>query len=115
MLIRTWSLGHSLAILELSGRLTVESGSALNDAVAAVLGEGRRHLLLNLTDITFMDAAGLGVLADTLRMVRSRRGELKLVARSAAIRQLLIRTHLFNVFPTFASEAEAIVSFEAVA
>jgi anti-sigma B factor antagonist len=113
MLIRTWSLGHTLAILELNGRLTVESGSALCDAVSAALSEGRRHLVLNLVDIRWVDASGLGALANTLRMVRARRGELKLVTRSATIRELLIRTHLFEVFPTFASEAEAIVGFEA--
>ena len=112
MHIRTRSINPALAILELNGRLTAESGSALCDAALAVLAEGGRHLILNLSGVRALDASGLGGLAATLRLVREVGGELKVVAGSAAIDELLRRTHLSVALPAVASEAEAIASFE---
>lgn len=111
MLIRTWSL-DAVTIVDLHGRLDVETGAALHEAVCEILGAGRRYVVLNLLGVTGVDAAGLGTLADGFNVVRSTGGELKLVVRCAAIRELLARTNLLGLLPTLPSEAEAIASFE---
>jgi anti-sigma B factor antagonist len=112
MLIRTWSL-DDITIVDVSGRVGVENGSALRDAIATAVDGGARHLLLNLTGVTGIDAAGVGELARAAALIGEREGELRLVLRSEAVRVLLIRTRLLAVLPTYSSEAEAIAAFEA--
>jgi anti-sigma B factor antagonist len=111
MLIRTWSL-DAIAIVDLHGRLGVECGGALHKAVRELLNAGRREVVLNLLGVKGVDAAGLGELADALRMVRASGGELRLVLRCDTVRELLVRTNLLRLLPTFPTEAEAIASFE---
>jgi anti-anti-sigma factor len=111
MLIRTWSL-DTVTIVDLHGRLGVETGDGLRAAVQDLVTEDRHAVLLNLLGVTSVDAAGLGVLADALRLVRANGGTLKLVVRCATVRELLVRTRLLDLLPTFATEAEAIASFD---
>jgi anti-sigma B factor antagonist len=112
MLIRTWSLDDRIALLELTGRLTAEAGSALSDAVSRALSEGRRQIVLNLIGVGAVDASGLGMLASALSCARAATGEVKLVTRSATLHELLARTHLLLMVNTCSTEAEAIAAFE---
>ena len=51
------------AYLDISGRITLgEGASALRNAVRAMAGEGHKKLLLNLSDVSYIDSSGLGVL-----------------------------------------------------
>jgi anti-sigma B factor antagonist len=111
MLIRTWTL-NTITVIDVHGRLGVESIGALHEAVRVLINEGRREVVLDLCGVTGVDAAGLGELASTSRLVRASCGELRLVVRSVAIRDLLVRTKLIGLLPTFPTEAEAIASLD---
>jgi anti-anti-sigma factor len=112
MLIGMRSLDGEIAVLDVTGRLTVEAGAALGGAVGKILQMGRRRLVLNLTGVSTMDAAGLGELAHSAAMAQAAAGELLLVVRNPAIQELLARTQLLGVLRAFPTEAEAICSFE---
>jgi anti-sigma B factor antagonist len=114
MLIRTWSLDETLAVIDLTGGLCAENGTALREAVSAALAAGRRQLVLNLVDVSALDAAGIGELANALKLTRAAGGELRLVFRRPHIRELLERTRLLGLFQIFPSEVEAIASFAAL-
>lgn len=111
MLIRTWSL-DAITVVDMHGRLDIESGSALRDALCDVVAPGPRHVVLNMLGITGIDAAGLGALADAFTLAQGMGVELRIVVRSETNRELLKRTHLLGVIPTVATEAEALASFE---
>ena len=115
MLIRTRSLDEGVAVLDLSGRLDVESAMALREAVSETLEMDRRHLVLNLIGLSNVDAAGLGELAYALKKVRAAGGDLRLVVQSPIVRELLARTQLLDLFTIFPSEAPAIASLEMTA
>ena len=72
MLIREWSL-DDVAVVDVAGRLTLEAGTAVRDTVCAAFARGRRKLVLDLTRVTTLDAAGLGELAEVHRSVHARR------------------------------------------
>ena len=101
-----------LVLLDINGRLGVESREALRDAVVEALRRGRQKLVLNLADVTMIDAAGLGEIVDAHNMVRMLGGALKLVYQDPTLHELLARTHLRDVLDTFRSEAEAKASFD---
>jgi anti-anti-sigma factor len=73
--------------------------------------EGHRAIVLNLCGVTDIDAAGLGALARVFSLVRADGGELKLVVDCDAIREMLRRTKLASVLPTFDTSADAFASF----
>jgi anti-sigma B factor antagonist len=103
---------NDIAVVEASGRLCIESASSLGDAVREAIQLRGRRLVLNLVDVSRVDAAGLGELAGAFRVVRAAAAEMKVVVRSPAVRDLLARTHLLPLFPTYESEAAALASFE---
>jgi anti-anti-sigma factor len=113
MLIRPLSLNGEVTVLDVSGRLTIEAGVALGDAVGAVLCTGCRFLVLNLIGVTAVDAAGLGELAHAVALARAVGGALQLVVCDPTVHELLSRTRLLGVLRVFPTEAEAIRSFEA--
>lgn len=97
-------------VVTIAGRLTIDAGTALHDAVSAAVRNGRRKVVVNL-DATDLDAAGLGEIVRAYAMVRHSDGEMKLAVRRPLLRELLVRTKLVEVLDTFSSEAEAIASF----
>lgn len=48
-----------------------------------------RHMILDLTKLTFMDSSGLGVILGRLRKVQARRGKMALAGANPSIRRVL--------------------------
>jgi len=111
MLIRT-STSEGITIVDLDGRFGVECAEALYVTVVDLVRQGRRAIVLNLRGVTAIDAAGLGALARAFGLLRTEGGELKLVVDCDEIRQMLIRTQLVTVVPTFSTAADAFASFD---
>jgi len=85
-----------IAVVRCSGRLVRgESVSELRHAVAAQ--KDARVIVLDLTDLEFVDAGGLGTLASLHYWSRSHGIQLKLVNPSPFVRDLLERTGLDRV------------------
>lgn len=102
---------HGLTTIAIEHSLGAECGDALYRTVLKQLEDGQRAILVSLTDIKQIDAAGLGQLVRAFTAVCDRGGELKVVVTCDQIRELLDRTHLTTILPTFASPAEARASF----
>lgn len=58
----TVRLGASVATLSLRGELDLASSDELNDLFAPVVAEPPRRLLIDLSELEFMDRAGAGLL-----------------------------------------------------
>ena len=67
-----------VVILDLKGRLTAGLGDQiLREAIDELLAEGRRRILLNLSEVAFLDSAGVGELVAGLKTARRFGAELK--------------------------------------
>ena len=101
-----------VVILDLKGRLTAGLGDQiLRDAVDELLAEGRRQILLNLSEVSFLDSAGVGELVAGLRTARRFGAELKLLNLGDRVYSTLDMARLLPTFETYRDEAEAIRSF----
>jgi anti-sigma B factor antagonist len=101
-----------VTILDLEGRLILDDGfEPLRAALSRLIGEGRRKLLLNLGGVTFLDSAGVGLVACKYVTLCRHGGQLKLCNLQARSEEVLRATKLLTVFETFASEADALKSF----
>ena len=108
--IITRSAGE-VAILVLSGRLVAGGGTqALRAAVQTAVDGGRRAVLLDLEDLSYVDSAGVGMLVEVFRHVTRRGGQVKLLHPSLCARRMLGITHLTCVFDVFDDEPEALLN-----
>jgi anti-sigma B factor antagonist len=101
-----------VSVVDLSGRITLgEASVAVRDAINDLMDKGNKKILLNLTEVNYVDSSGIGVLVSSLTSVRSHGGELKLVNITKRIRDLLQITKLYSLFDIKDDEATAVASF----
>jgi anti-sigma B factor antagonist len=105
-----------VAIVDLSGKITLGDGSGLvRGTIKELLGAGRRSILLNLQDVTYIDSAGLGEMVGSYATVASQGGAIKLLNVQGKVKDLLQVTKLYTVFATFSDEQTALRSFASAA
>lgn len=103
----------SVTILDLSGRITIGEGSVqLRDAVRKLLDDGKKNILLNLGDVTYVDSSGIGELVSSYTTANNQGGHLKLLNLTKKIQDLLMITKLLTVFETYDNEDAAVASFK---
>ncbi|HTY39963.1 MAG TPA: STAS domain-containing protein [Candidatus Paceibacterota bacterium] len=104
------SIGR-VVVLDIEGRLDGKDGDALFERVSALAEKGRPNIVLNLANVRRVDSTGVGALVSCHKELAQRGGELKLLAVSKTLKELLDRTRLLPVFKTHETEIEAIASF----
>jgi anti-sigma B factor antagonist len=101
-----------VAVLDLSGRITLGEGSVqIRDAIRDLLGKGHKSILLDLGDVNYIDSSGLGELVSAYTSARNQGAGLKLLKLTKKVHDLLQLTKLYTVFDIFDDEAAAIASF----
>ena len=85
---------------------------ALRDAIARLLKEGCKNMVLNLVGLEYLDSSGIGELARSYVSVVKAGGQMKVVGLSAKVEEVLKITQLYQVFPELPSEEEAVESFQ---
>jgi len=107
----------AVTIIDIDGPITLGQGDTerLADKVRSLLQQGRRQLIANLANVSYMDSAGLGELVQAYTTVSRQGGALKLVGVTKRLNDLLIITKLATVFDSYDSEAAAVASFGAPA
>jgi len=102
-----------IALVDLSGRISLGEGSALlRKTIRDLLDGGNNKILLNLGDVNYIDSSGIGELVSGFTAVRSRGGELKLLHLTKKVHDLLQITKLFTVFDVYTDEPTAVRSFQ---
>ena len=101
----------SVSLLDVTGRLTSFEIGALREAVARLLKEGRKNVVLNLAGLQYLDSSGIGELARIYVSVVKAGGQLRAIGLSSKVEEVLKITQLYRVFPEFPSEKEALGSF----
>jgi anti-sigma B factor antagonist len=105
-----------VAIVELSGKITLGEGSGLvRNTIKDLVNSGQKNILINLKEVGYIDSAGLGELVGAYATVTNMGGNVKLLNPQAKVHDLLQVTKLYTVFVAFDDEAEALRSFAASA
>lgn len=80
-----------------SGRLTAEVAARLKNEVKPLISSSQR-IVLDLSDLSYMDSAGLGTLVGIYVSARRAGCEMQLINLNQRVRELLGLTHLLSVF-----------------
>ena len=94
-------------IFVVRGDLDAYLSTDLRDRLARALTDSPDELLVDLEEVTFMDASAVGVLVAAFEKARASGTVLRLVAPSASARRLLQLTQTEGIFPIEADLAVA--------
>jgi anti-sigma B factor antagonist len=101
-----------VTVIDAIGRITLgEEASAFRDTLRDVAASGSKKLLLNMSDVSYIDSSGIGEMVSGFTNFSRDGGQLKLVGLSKRVKDLLQITKLYTVFEVFEDEAEAVRSF----
>jgi anti-sigma B factor antagonist len=98
------SLGNGTRVVALRGELDVATMPSLDEALSgAVRGEGTPRVLIDLSEVTFIDSTALMRLLTALRQLDRRGGQMVLACSNPTVLRLfeVTRTNeTFEIFPT---------------
>jgi anti-sigma B factor antagonist len=91
--------GSDLYIVTVSGEVDLATSPDLDAAVIAGLESGTNSVIIDLTDVSFMDSSGLGVIVRALKRCREAEIELDLVISNDRVLKVFGITGLDQVIP----------------
>ena len=96
------------ATLVISGRFDAHQVPQVQQAVDNLLGGGVRYVILELTEVNFVDSSALAVMVRSMKHCRERGGELILCGMRQPVRIIFELTRMDKAFRIFDSEAAAL-------
>lgn len=101
-----------IAILEPKGKIMGgPDASLLNDKIHEFIENNQKKVVVDLSQVEWMNSTGLGILISGYTRLRNHEGVLKLANVTDKIQSLLTITKLVTVFETYDSVSDAIKSF----
>lgn len=102
---------RNVVIVDLDGRVLINTASALRKKVEELLDRGERRILLNLRGVPHMDSSGLGELTRSHASTYNFGGQIKLLGLTERVERLVEISRLDTVFEIFTDEKDAVSSF----
>ena len=104
------SAGSAASIIDIQGEVTAFAEQVLNEAYGQASAKGIRAVVLNFSQLEYMNSSGIGLLVTTL--IRANRQGQKLLAYglSEHYRHIFELTRLNEAIGVYESEAEALAA-----
>ena len=101
-----------VTIVDISGRIVLgQETASLRSLVSDLLSKGHNKILLNLTNVDYIDSSGIGYLVGAFSSVRSHNGELKVLNPTKNVQDVLKKTNLYRILDINEDETVALRSF----
>ena len=107
----TASSSDNVTALQLEGRMDLNSSSQLKERIKDYLSEGKTNIILDLSDVNFINSSGLGTLVSILKDVRMVKGRMVLCKLARYVQEVFEITQLSNIFEIYPTAEEAATSF----
>ena len=102
-----------VVILEPKGKIMGgPDASLLHDKLYEFIEQNKKRVVIDLSQVDWMNSTGLGILISGYTTLRNTDGELKLANVTDKIQSLLTITKLVTVFEAYESVDEAVRSFK---
>jgi anti-sigma B factor antagonist len=112
--IKTERASGDTYVIALTGEIDLYTAPEFKQQLLDVIGQGAKHVVVDLTDTTFIDSTTLGVLVGGVKRLRPNDGQLSIVCSDRNITKIFEITGLNRVFPIHATRPEALESPGAV-
>ena len=104
--LKTENGGETL-VFKLRGSLDLATAPTVRAALSDATEKGSQDLIVDLTQLEFLDSTGLGVLIGAHRRAAERGGSFRLIVSDGPISRLLNITGLIGVFAVYHSIEDA--------
>lgn len=92
-------------------RMDAHNSGDLKEQMLQLFDEGKCNLIIDLSEVRFVDSSGLGALVSGFKNASAREGSLKLCSLQPQVRSMFELTRLHRVFEIFSSIEEALESY----
>ena len=100
-------------IVQLEGQIRISTQNDFKDHLDALSAEyGDKSVLLNMTGISYMNSAGIGIIVDAFKKFREKGGRLSMCNLTADIFRLFEVTKLNRFIQIFENEEAALVKMK---
>ncbi|GGZ43954.1 STAS domain-containing protein [Streptomyces bluensis] len=100
------------ALLSIEGDLDIDTATELQHHVANQLHHGRRHFLLDVSSVPFMDSSGMNIILRVYQEVRQISGGVYVISPTPAVRRILDLTGVSLTVQTVESTDEALAALD---
>jgi anti-sigma B factor antagonist len=101
-----------VALLALNGRIILgEESNALRERLKSLIAGGKKKIVLNMSEIAYIDSSGLGALVAAHLSAQNAGGSIRLCNLGQKFHEVLQLTKLLTVFDVYDTEAAAVASF----
>ena len=101
-----------VSVVGLNGRIVLgEESVALRETVKGLMAAGKKKVVLDMSNVTYIDSAGLGILVATYVSAKTQGASIRLCALGHKFREVLQITRLLTIFDVYDTQAAAIGSF----
>jgi anti-sigma B factor antagonist len=101
----------AVEVIRVDSTLDTQAAAHIKSEFTRMIADGRALAVIDLTDVSGVDSAGLGSLVCALRAVREIGGSIRLVATGGRVLQMLEKTALTRLFKVHPSVGAAIAAF----
>lgn len=103
---------YNAVVIELKGNVMGgDDTKEFNELIHNLIKEDKKNVVVDLSNVKFMNSSGLGMLISGLTTMKRENGHLKLANVGEKIESLLIITKLITIFESYESVDEAVKSF----
>lgn len=102
---------NNLTICHVDGEININSSPDIKKAFDKLISKKTPKIVINLSQVTYVDSSGLATLVEILKNMRAYGGRLRLTNLSSKIKSLFEITKLEKLFEIMAEEADAIATF----
>ncbi|MEU6018396.1 STAS domain-containing protein [Streptomyces sp. NPDC047515] len=106
-MIVSYDVVDGWTVVEVDGEVDAHTAPMIREAVIKLLDEGRRHFVLDLGFVAFMDSMGLGVIVAITKRIREHEGSLHIASVSSRVLRIFDLSGMRESYHIYPSAAEA--------
>jgi len=105
--LRTYNTPGNAAVLEVQGEVELHNAPKLRAQLHLLCGSPNPHVIVDLSQVSFIDSTGIGVLVGALKRAREASGDLIIVGAKDRVHRIFEITGLLGALPLAKTVEEA--------
>ncbi len=102
---------NDIIIFDIDGDIDINSSPEMREAFEDIAIAKTMKVVVNLSNVSYVDSSGLATLVEMLKKTRSYGGKLRLASLAPKVKSLFEITKLEKLFDIFDTEEEASTNF----
>ncbi|MGC9435622.1 MAG: STAS domain-containing protein [Methanomicrobiales archaeon] len=95
-------------VVAFRGRLDATASPDAEERLSRLIGDGHRHLVIDLGDLEYISSSGLRVMLAALKRLKQEEGSLSIAGISPGVWQVFVMAGFDRIFEIFDDETAAV-------